>query len=112
MDPHSDWLDSRDNARQANRDYRESGVRYAVANARYYRAKALAGARLKARGYPATYIDQVLKGQEEVNEALLERDMAKAEHDADRLQNVLFNQEEAHTYDQLKRAMAGDTERF
>lgn len=112
MDPYSDWADARDNARQANGDYRSSGMRYAAANAKYYREKALAGARLKSRGYPATYIEQVLKGQEEVNQALLERDMAKAEHDADRLQNILFNQEEAHTYDQLKRAMAGDTERF
>lgn len=112
MDVYDDWYDSRDNARQANREFRESGRRFAIANANYYRQKAVEAAKLKARGLAATYIDTVIKGQPGVNEALMERDMAKAELDADRLQNTLFNQEEAHTYDQLKRAMAGDSERF
>lgn len=112
MDAYQDWWDSRDNARTANGDFRESGRRFAVANAKYYRAKAVEAAKLKARGLAATYIETVVKGQPAVNEALMERDMAKAELDADRLQNILFNQEEAHTYDQLKRSMAGDAERF
>ena len=112
MDTYQDWLDARDNARQANSDYRESGRRSAYAEANYYRTKAVEAAKLKAAGTPVTYIETVIKGIEQVNDALLAYRLAEAENNADKLQNLLFNQEEAHTYDMHKRVMAGDTERF
>lgn len=112
MDSYQDWLDARDNARQANSDYRESGIRSAYAEAAYYKAKAMEAAKLKAENTPVTYIETIIKGVDSVNDALLAYRLAEAVHNADKLQNLLFNQEEAHTYDLHKRVMAGDTERF
>ena len=112
MDSYQDWLDARDNARQANSDYRESGRRSALAESHYYKVKAIEAAKLKADNTPVTFIETIIKGIDVVNDALLAYRLAEAEHNADKLQNLLYNQEEAHTYDQYKRAMAADSERF
>lgn len=112
MDTYQDWLDARDNARAANSDYRDAGQEAAEAEAYYYKAKALAAARLKAENYPVTYIELIIKGDDVVSDALLAFRLAEARLNAAKLANQLYNNEEAHTYDLHRRVMAGDSERY
>ena len=108
---YQDWLNDRENARQAIADIEEEGRRKAEAEAAYYAAKAVAYARLLAEGN-ATAAGNMVKGDADVNRALLEFRMAEARYKAACSAASLFIDEEAHTYDQYKRAMAGDSERF
>lgn len=56
---------------------RKDGEDWARKKAAYYRAKALRAADLRAAGCPVGYIDQTIKGDEKVNAAMLEMDLAE-----------------------------------
>jgi hypothetical protein len=112
VDTYADWLDARNNAREAIGDVEREGQRKAIAEAEYYRAKAVCVARMKAEGHAATIITAMVKGDEEVNAKLQTFRMAEARYKAAQYAANLFIDEEAHTYDQHKRALSGDSERF
>lgn len=112
MDTYQDWLNARNNARVAIADIENAGQLKAKAEAAYYREKSLCVARMKAAGYPATIINAMVKGDETVNAALFDFRMQEAAYQAAKNAATLFIDEEAHTYDQHKRSMAGDSERF
>lgn len=59
---------------------KERGERWAQAEAAYCTVKAEAAYRLEGEGKSASMIAMVLKGQPEVNAAMLERDRAYVEH--------------------------------
>lgn len=108
---YEDWLNARDNARKAIQDVETEGARLARSEAAYYRAKATDYAALMAAGN-ATSAGNMVKGADETNAALEEFRMAQATYKAATLAANLFIDEEAHCYDQHKRVMAGDSERF
>lgn len=108
---YEDWLNARDNARKAIQDVETEGRRLAMAEARYYRCKASDYAALMAKG-SATSAGNMVKGSDDTNAALAEFRMAQATYKAATLAANLFIDEEAHCYDQHKRVMAGDSERF
>ena len=112
MDTYQDWLDARDNAREAIADERNEGQLKAYAEAAYYREKALCVARLKAEGWPATLIQAYVKGDPAVNAKLFEWRMHEAEHHAAKNASTLFIDEEAHTHKEHDRAMGADSGRF
>lgn len=62
---------------------RESGIEYAYKNAYYYEKKRIRSLELKAQGMPVTLISDTIKGDEMVNAALLEKDIAEANYKAD-----------------------------
>ncbi len=66
---YQDWLNARENARQAIADIEEEGRRKAAAEAEYYAAKSAAYARLLAEGH-ATAAGNMVKGAADVNAAL------------------------------------------
>lgn len=107
----SDWLNARENARRAISDIEHEGATKARAEADYYAAKSCAYTRLLAQGN-ATSAANLVKGVEEVSKALYLFRLAESKYKAAQQASQLFNQEEAHTYDQYKRVMAGDSERF
>lgn len=108
---YQDWLNARENARQAIADIEEEGRRKAAAEADYYAAKSAAYARLLAEGN-ATAAGNMVKGDADVNAALFEFRLAESRYKAAQSAASLFIDEEAHTYDQYKRAMSGDSDRF
>ena len=68
----------------------EAGMQLASDNAGYYRLKAQSMARLRADGVPVTAARETLKGDADVNDALLMRDMAEVRYkSAYELINVL-----------------------
>ena len=57
---------------------RESGIKFAVAEAKYQAAKAKKALEMKADKVPVTLIETVIKGMPEVNTLLMERLSAEA----------------------------------
>lgn len=110
-DLYQDWLNARDNARAAIEDIAREGEAKARAEAEYYAAKACDYTRLLAEGN-ATSAGNLVKGQPDTNKALFEFRMAESKYKAAVQASQLFIDEESHTYDQYKRVMTGDTERF
>ena len=107
---YQDWLNARENARQAIADIEEEGRRKAAAEADYYAAKAAAYARLLAEGN-ATAAGNMVKGDADVNRALFEFRLAESRYKAATMAANLFIDEEAHCYSEYKIAMSGDTGR-
>lgn len=60
----------------------DAGRDAARKRAAYYRAKNIRALQMKADGMPSTLISEVLKGDEQVNKAMLEKDIAEAEYRA------------------------------
>lgn len=56
---------------------RRDGEAWARKKAAYYKAKAIRAADLRAAGCPVGYIEQTVKGDENVNNAMLEMDLAE-----------------------------------
>ena len=54
----------------------------------------------------------MVKGDADVNAALYAFRLAESRYKAAQSAASLFIDEEAHTYDQYKRAMSGDSDRF
>lgn len=107
---YQDWLNARENARQAIADIEEEGRRKAAAEADYYAAKASAYARLLAEGN-ATSAGNMVKGDEDVNAALYAFRLAESRYKAATMAANLFIDEEAHCYSEYKMAMSGDAGR-
>lgn len=107
---YQDWLNARENARQAIADIEEEGRRKAAAEADYYAAKASAYARLLAEGN-ATAAGNMVKGDADVNAALYAFRMAESRYKAATMAANLFIDEEAHCYSEYKMAMSGDAGR-
>ena len=107
---YQDWLNARENARQAIADIEEEGKRKAAAEADYYAAKSAAYARLLAEGN-ATAAGNMVKGDADVNRALFEFRLAESRYKAATMAANLFIDEEAHCYSEYKIAMSGDTGR-
>lgn len=107
---YQDWLNARENARQAIADIEEEGKRKAAAEADYYAAKSAAYARLLAEGN-ATAAGNMVKGDADVNAALYAFRMAESRYKAATMAANLFIDEEAHCYSEYKMAMSGDAGR-
>lgn len=107
---YQDWLNARENARQAIADIEEEGRRKAAAEADYYAAKSAAYARLLAEGN-ATAAGNMVKGDADVNAALYAFRMAESRYKAATMAANLFIDEEAHCYSEYKMAMSGDAGR-
>lgn len=107
---YQDWLNARENARQAIADIEEEGRRKAAAEADYYAAKASAYARLLSEGN-ATAAGNMVKGDADVNRALFEFRLAESRYKAATMAANLFIDEEAHCYSEYKMAMSGDAGR-
>ena len=110
-DTYTDWLNARENARQAIGEIESEGASRAQAEAAYYAAKSADYARLVAESN-ATAAGNMVKGQPETNRALFEFRMAEARYKAACSAATLFIDEEAHCYDAHRRALAGDSERY
>ncbi len=107
---YQDWLNARENARQAIADIEEEGRRKAAAEADYYAAKSAAYARLLAEGN-ATAAGNMVKGDADVNAALYAFRLAESRYKAATMAANLFIDEEAHCYSEYKMAMSGDAGR-
>ncbi|MDD7203549.1 MAG: hypothetical protein PUH18_04305 [Coriobacteriaceae bacterium] len=107
---YQDWLNARENARQAIADIEEEGRRKAAAEADYYAAKSAAYARLLSEGN-ATAAGNMVKGDADVNRALFEFRLAESRYKAATMAANLFIDEEAHCYSEYKMAMSGDAGR-
>lgn len=107
---YQDWLNARENARQAIADIEEEGKRKAAAEADYYAAKSAAYARLLAEGN-ATAAGNMVKGDADVNAALYAFRLAESRYKAATMAANLFIDEEAHCYSEYKMAMSGDAGR-
>lgn len=64
----------------ASSEIRNRGVEYARAEAEYQSAKAKRALELKSEGNPVTFIQTIIKGDDEVSLKLLARDIAEAEY--------------------------------
>ena len=103
QDAYEDWYNSRTNSRDAIADVERTGVEASRSEAEYYRVKAIVYAELIEK-HPATAAAALVKGDTRVNEAMAKMLSDRAIHHAAKLAAQLFINEEAHTYDQLKRA--------
>lgn len=112
METYQDWLNARQNAREAITDVERAGQVKASAEAAYYREKSLCVARLKADGVAATLIQLMVKGDDKVNEKLFEYRMAEAEYTAAKNAATLFIDEESHCFHNHRVALAGDSGRY
>lgn len=110
-DLYQDWLNARENWRVSIEDIKREGQTKAQAEAEYYAAKACAYARLLTEGN-ATSAGNLVKGVPEVNDALYRFRLAESKYKAAVQASQACIDEESHCYDQYKRAMAGDFERF
>lgn len=108
MDTYTDWLNARENARQAIADEEREGAAKATATAAYYAAKAKAYTRLLFEGNSATAAQNLVKGEPDVNPLLEQKLAAEARYKAACDAADLFTNEEAHTYKEHSRAMAAD----
>lgn len=107
---YQDWLNARENARQAIEDVEREGEARAQAEAEYYRCKATDYARLVSSSN-ATAAGNQVKGQGDTNAALYRYRLAEAKYKAATLAANLFIDEEAHCYQEHRIAMSGDRER-
>lgn len=81
MTVYQSLMKARDEMRATLEERKLLGEKMAITAAKYESAKAHATLELKGQGYAATIIDKVIKGMPAVNDALLERDLAKVEYD-------------------------------
>ena len=65
----------------ALRECKERGHRMVQAKAAYYTAKSEAAFRLREEGHPVTFIQDVLKGEADVNGAMAEYNAAEVEYE-------------------------------
>lgn len=63
---------------------REKGLEMAVAEAHYYTVKGRRSFALKRQGHPVSFISQVIKGDEEVNAAMLDYHTLQVEYENSR----------------------------
>lgn len=70
----------RDLMKIASSEVKTRGIEYARAEAEYQSAKARRALEMKADGCPVTFIQTVIKGDEEVCEKMFQRDCAEAEY--------------------------------
>lgn len=66
--------------KRASSEITKRGIDYAKAEAEYQATKARRALEMKADHYPVTFIQTIIKGDEEVNKKLLARDCAEAEY--------------------------------
>lgn len=76
--------ESRRLMRAASEECKGRGLELARAERDYQQAKNKRALELKAQGFPATLIGQVLKGDESVSEAMFRRDCAQVLYDSAR----------------------------
>lgn len=72
----------RDMVKTAMREAKERGIALAKAESEYQILKNTRSLELKDAGIPATLIQQIIKGDEQVNRAMFSRDCAQVEYDS------------------------------
>lgn len=78
------WAEDRALMFDSIRKLASLGTKAAQAEAVYQATKARVALEMKADGEKVTYIEMAIKGQPEVNEAMLKRDCARAEYEAEK----------------------------
>lgn len=76
------WAEDRELMFSCPAEIQKLGEELARAEAEYQQVKARVALRMKLNGETATYIQMVIKGDDEVNEALFRRDCAQSNYEA------------------------------
>lgn len=83
-DLYNAWAEDRQLMFDSQQKLKRLGETKARAEAEYQKVKARVAFRMKADGYSASMIQTVIKGDEEVNTALMRRDCAESEYESEK----------------------------